>query len=167
LLGCSCVEARENQTGLWESDRDEIVRPIASGTKDDHLTTEDSVGNLVHHPAFAGFGRLILPWDDREYDESIRLSDIGSLLPYHSHVDPEVIVAALNHMIDDVNRGETVFYSFYSEVQRQEQPAKDYTGLFFFRGRPGAPFAVVCPGGGFSYVASVHEGFPYAAEITF
>jgi hypothetical protein len=121
----------------------------------------------VHHPAFAGFGRLILPWDDREYDESIRLSDIGSLLPYHSHVDPEVIAAALNHMIDDVNRGETVFYSFYSEVQRQEQPAKDYTGLFFFRGRPGAPFAVVCPGGGFSYVASVHEGFPYAAEITF
>ena len=54
LLGCSCVEARENQTGLWESDRDEIVRPIASGTKDDHLTTEDSIGNLVHHPAFRG-----------------------------------------------------------------------------------------------------------------
>jgi acetyl esterase/lipase len=38
--------------------------------------------------------------------------------------------------------------------------------LFFFRGRPGAPFAVVCPGGGFSYVASVHEGFPHAAAIS-
>jgi acetyl esterase/lipase len=38
--------------------------------------------------------------------------------------------------------------------------------LFFFRGRVGAPFAVICPGGGFSYVGSVHEGFPYAAEIS-
>jgi hypothetical protein len=33
-------------------------------------------------------------------------------------------------------------------------------------GRPGAPFAVVCPGGGFSYVGSVHEGFPHAAAIS-
>lgn len=24
----------------------------------------------------------------------------------------------------------------------------------------------MCPGGGFSYIASVHEGFPYAAEIS-
>ena len=38
--------------------------------------------------------------------------------------------------------------------------------MFFFRGRPGAPFAVIAPGGGFSYVASVHEGFPYAAAIS-
>jgi acetyl esterase/lipase len=38
--------------------------------------------------------------------------------------------------------------------------------LFFFRGKPGAPFAVISPGGGFSYVGSVHEGFPYAVEIS-
>jgi acetyl esterase/lipase len=31
---------------------------------------------------------------------------------------------------------------------------------------PGAPFAVICPGGGFSYIGSVHEGFPYAEAIS-
>jgi acetyl esterase/lipase len=36
----------------------------------------------------------------------------------------------------------------------------------FFRGEPGAPFAIVCPGGGFSYVGSLHEGFPLALEIS-
>ncbi|MGH8174306.1 MAG: alpha/beta hydrolase, partial [Rhodanobacteraceae bacterium] len=46
------------------------------------------------------------------------------------------------------------------------QPAKENTGLFFFHGRPGAPFAVIAPGGGFSYVGSVHEGFPYAVDIS-
>jgi acetyl esterase/lipase len=38
--------------------------------------------------------------------------------------------------------------------------------LFFFRGKPRAPFAIISPGGGFSYVGSVHEGFPYAVEIS-
>jgi hypothetical protein len=61
-------------------------------------------------PAFAGFARLLLPWDGLRYDEAMRLSDIGSLLPYHSHVVPETVVGALNRMIDDVNSGHAVFY---------------------------------------------------------
>src|SRR5436190_13856551 len=46
------------------------------------LTENDTVGDLLNHPAVAGFGRLLLPWDDRRYDPSLRLRDIGSLLPY-------------------------------------------------------------------------------------
>ena len=62
--------------------------------------------------------------------------------------------------------GKPIFYDFYTAAQKQEQPAKANTGLFFFRGKPGAPFAVISPGGGFSYVGSIHEGFPYAVEIS-
>jgi acetyl esterase/lipase len=126
------------------------------------LNATDSIGDLLGHPAFAGFARLLLPWDGRRYDENMRLHDIGSLLPYHSHVDTKTVVGALNRMIDDVNSGRPLFYPFYDE----RNPARENTGLFFFRGRPGTPFAVVCPGGGFAYVGSVHEGFPYAAEIS-
>ena len=131
-----------------------------------HLDAGSSMGDLLGHPAFRGFARLVLPWDGRGYDEGMRLREIGSLLPYHSHVDPVVAVAALNRMVDDANAGRTVFYDFHTEAQKQGQPARADTGLFFFRGRPGAPFAIVSPGGGFSYVGSVHEGFPYAAEIS-
>ncbi|MBI4905436.1 MAG: prolyl oligopeptidase family serine peptidase [Acidobacteria bacterium] len=130
-----------------------------------NLGPQSTVGDILRHPAFAGFSRLILPWDDRSYDERLPLSEIGSLLPYHTHVDPETVASALNDMIDDAAIGRKVFYSFYSEAQVQQEPARKHTGLFFFRGRPGAPFAVICPGGGFSYVGSVHEGFPYAAAI--
>jgi hypothetical protein len=83
-------------------------------TAPSRLRVDDTVGKLLAHPAFAGFGRLLLPWDDRRVDTSMRLGEIGSLLPY-----------------------------------------------FFFRGKPGAPFAVIAPGGGFAYVASVHEGFAW------
>ena len=56
--------------------------------------------------------------------------------------------------------------TIYTEAEKREQPAKAHTGLFFYRGQPGAPFAIIAPGGGFAYVGSVHEGFPYAAEIS-
>jgi acetyl esterase/lipase len=132
----------------------------------DHLTTHDSVRDIVNHPAFKGFGRLILPGDDNSYYYDTPLSNVHSLMPYHSHVNPDIVVAALNRMIDEVKDGKTVFYDFYTGQQKQEDPSKEHTGLFFFRGKPGAPFAIVCPGGGFSYVASLHEGFPLALGIS-
>jgi len=137
-----------------------------SANRGGHLGMHSTIRDILRHPSFAGFSHLILPWDDRAYDEDMRLTRIGSLLPYHSHVDPETVTSALNRMIDDAASGQTVFYSFYSEAQRQQQPARRNTGLFFFRGRRGAPFAVISPGGGFSYVGSVHEGFPYAEAIS-
>jgi acetyl esterase/lipase len=143
-----------------------LPRGGVSANRTGHLGPDSTIGDILRHRAFEGFGRLLLPWDDRAYDENLRLTRIGSLLPYHSHVDPETVSSALNRMIDDATAGQTVFYRFYSETEMRQQPAKSNTGLFFFRGRPGAPFAVVSPGGGFSYVGSVHEGFPYAEAIS-
>jgi acetyl esterase/lipase len=138
----------------------------AKDRRDVHLAADSRLRDLLKHPAFAGFGHLIMPWDNRAYDEGMPLSDLSSLLPYHTHVRPDVVVGSLNRMIDDVSGGKPVFHDFYTAAQKQEQPARENTGLFFFRGRPGAPFALISPGGGFSYVGSIHEGFPYAMEIS-
>ena len=131
-----------------------------------HLRPSDTVGDLLDHPAFAGFAKLLLPWDDRPIDRAMRLSDMASLMPYHTHVDPVQAVAALNRLIDDADAGHTVFFDIYSDEQKRTDPDRANTGLFLFRGRPGAPFAVVSPGGGFAYVGSLHEGFPYAVAIS-
>jgi acetyl esterase/lipase len=130
-----------------------------------HLRVDDTVGDLLKHPAFAGFARLLLPWDDRRVDPAMPLREIRSLLPYHSHVDPGVVVSSLNRKIDDATAGRTVFHDFSTAAEKKAEPARRNTGLFFFRGKPGAPFAVIAPGGGFAYVGSLHEGFPYAVEI--
>ncbi len=162
----TCLEGKENAAALSDRNTDETMNEQAIGNRDGHLSIDASIRDLLSHSAFAGFGHLILPWDDRAYDTSMRLRNIGSLLPYHSHVNPGDVVTALNRMIDDASNGKTVFYDFYTGAQKQQQPSRENTGLFFFRGRPGAPFAVISPGGGFSYVGSVHEGFPYAAAIS-
>ncbi len=131
-----------------------------------HLDVDDSVRRMVNHPAFKGFGRYLLPRDNGTGDYDRPLNQVGSLMPYHSHVDPDIVVSAINHMIDRVSDGDTIFYDFYTEHQKREDPAKASTGLFFFRGQPGAPFAIVCPGGGFAYVGSLHEGFPHAMALS-
>ena len=166
LLASSFTRADTNARVVSGNTTGEIAQAQANRQKGAHLTADDTIQDLLSHPAFAGFGRLLLPWDDRTYDDGMRLRDVGSLLPYHTHVDPATVVTGLNHMIDDVNSGKTVFYDFYTDDEKAEQPAKSNTGLFFFRGQPGAPFAVISPGGGFSYVGSVHEGFPYAVAIS-
>jgi acetyl esterase/lipase len=161
LVLCMAVSDGRAQTAAPREAKGADVRAAKGG----HLGVQSTIGDVLRHPAFEGFGRSILPWDDRAYDEQMPLTRIGSLLPYHTHVDPASVVSGLNRLIDDAAGGKTVFYRFYSDVERQQQPAKSDTGLFFFRGRPGAPFAVIAPGGGFAYVASVHEGFPYAEGI--
>jgi len=134
--------------------------------KNQHLSVYNRVRDLFNHPALAAFAHLILPCDNHVYDEDMRLGDLGSLLPYHTHIDPQTVVGALNRMIDDASVGKKVLYDYYSDAQKQEDRTRVNTGLFFYRGKSGAPFAVISPGGGFSYVASVHEGFPYAKVIS-
>jgi len=130
-----------------------------------HLSATSTVGDILRHPAFSGYARRVLPWDEHAYDESMYLSRISSLLPYHSAVDTRTVLGGLNRMIDDIADGRQVFYDIYSDQEKLANRSKENTGLFFFRGKPEAPFAIVSPGGGFAYVGSVHEGFPYAVEI--
>jgi acetyl esterase/lipase len=167
LLICSAHPLEDEQSGS------PLIGEVASNknqpamqVKFSHLTANSTIGEVIAHPAFAGFGRLLLPWDNRKPDGNMQLREVSALLPYHSKVNPTDVVTALNRMIDDVNNGKSIFYDFYTEAQKNAEPTKRNAGLFFFRGKPGAPFAIVCPGGGFAYVASLHEGFPYAAEIS-
>ncbi len=142
------------------------IETAANRSMNTHLTINHLVQDIAEHPAFNGFGELFLPGDNNTRYYSTSISNMGSLMPYHNAVDPDEAVAALNRLIDDVNDSKTIFYSYYNEEQKKQDPRKNNTGLFFYRGDPGAPFAIVCPGGGFSYVGSLHEGLPLASEIS-
>ena len=131
-----------------------------------HLTPDTTIGELLQHPAFSGFSPKLLTRDSDQRQTDVTLGQTSRLMPYHGNVDTGTVVSALNAMIDSAGAGNTVFYDFYTEHQKRDDPSKNGTGLFFFRGKAGAPFAVICPGGGFSYVGSFQEGFPYATELS-
>ena len=140
----------------------EEVRPSGSNG---HLTVNDSVSAIVDHSAFEGFGRYLMPWDYRNHNYDMPITRVASTMPYHNYIQPQVVANTVNYMIDEVNEGKTIFYDFYTPQDKTADPSKDNAGLLFFRGKTGAPFIIISPGGGFSYVGSLHAGFPLAVEI--
>lgn len=133
----------------------------------DHFDANSLVADVVEHEAFEGFGRYILPIKTRStYDRTTRLNGIGGLLPYHRAIQTDTTVEVVNYMLDEVGAENTIFYNIYDQAERQADLSKADTGIFFFRGEPDAPFAIVCAGGGFSYVGSIHESFPHALELS-
>jgi acetyl esterase/lipase len=130
------------------------------------MTADTPLSEVVGHPAFAGFGRFLFPTGPRSPSPGMTLRDAGDLLAYHSHVEVDTSVEVVNSLIGSVEQGRTVFYDIYTEEQKAADPSKADTGLFFLKGEPGAPFAVVSAGGGFVYVGSIHESLPHALELS-
>jgi len=161
------VESAARLSSEVERCKDENMDDNGNGNNGSYryVSVDSPVLSVINHPAFEGFGQFMLPDRSCQAYEDMRLDRINSLLPYHSHIDTNTTVDVINYMIDEGSEGKKIFYDFYTEDQKKQDPSKEPTGLFFFRGEPGAPFAVISPGGGFSYVGSIHEGFPYAREI--
>lgn len=71
----------------------------------------------------------------------------------------------MNEMKDRAEKGEQIFCDIYMDAEKQADPAKRNTGLFFFRGNPGEKFAITNSGVGFVYVAAMHDSFPHMQEL--
>ena len=130
------------------------------------VTAETRVLDIIRDPAFAGFGRLLFPTTFGAPRPGMTLHDIREWLPFHNEIRDDTTVEVLTELRARRAAGETVFYPLYSDRECRQSPDKRDTGLFFFRGRPGAPFAVVCAGGGFYYVGSIHESLPHALALS-
>ena len=140
-----------------------VSKTAPAASEGDLLTERSTVGDILRCPEFQGFAEKMLPYDNPHGNSSdVPLLEIGRLMPYHDNIAVSDVAAALNHMIGAIRKGDRVFFDFYPETDER----REHTGLFFFKGRENAPFAVVCAGGGFSYVGSLHEGFPVALGLS-
>lgn len=122
-----------------------------------------TISEVVEDPVFGDYGRLIFPAEDWYMDGDV-LGDLR--LTWYSHINPDRTVEICNYLHDHAAAGETVFYDIYTEAEKAADPAKRDTGLFFFRGREGAPFAVCNAGGAFAYVGAMQDSFPHALELS-
>lgn len=128
-------------------------------------TAESKIWDVINDPAFEGYGRLIFPADQR-IDKEMTLSEVDRLLLWYNNVKPDRTVEIVNYMKSKAEAGEQIFYDIYTDEEKAADPAKEDTGLFFFRGNPGEKFAIVNAGGGFVYVGAMHDSFPHALELS-
>ena len=126
-------------------------------------TVNTKISDVMADTAFGDYGRLIFPVDSGYYSGDT----LGELrLTWYSHMDPHKTVEIANYMKSHAVAGETIFYDIYSDAEKAADPKKKDTGLFFFKGEPGARFAICNAGGGFAYVGAMQDSFPHALELS-
>lgn len=136
-------------------------RKEVAATADYTLNTR--ISDVISDPAFGDYGRLLFPVDEGYYSGNT----LDSLsLTWYTHIDPNKTVEICNYLKTQAASGQTIFYDIYTDAEKAADPSLEDTGLFFFRGNTGAPFAVTCAGGGFAYVAAMHDSFPHALELS-
>lgn len=158
--------------GGWVETFAQWLESIFAQNKDDSETNTDiatstTVGEIIADPAFGNFGRLLFPVD-RTVTEDMTLADVSSsgVYVWYSELRQEKTVEIIQSLKNRAQSGEQIFYSIYSETEIAADKSKADTGLFFFGGDAGAPFAIMNAGGGFAYVGAMHDSFPHALEVS-
>ncbi len=105
------------------------------------FTRTTRISDVMNDPAFGDWGRLIFPVDEG-YWSGETLEDLR--LVWYNYIDPDKTVEICNYL---KAHADSVFIDIYTEAEKQADPQKRNTGQFFFRGNPGAPFAVCNAGG--------------------
>lgn len=132
----------------------------------DDVSGDTLIYDVIEDPAFEGYGRLLFPVTYATPTRDMTLSDL--YLPWYSNIRTDETVDVVRYLLEKRAQGNTVFYDIYTDAEKAADPSLNDTGLFFFRaqGVQNAPFAVVNSGGGFAYVASMHDSFPHALHLS-
>jgi len=159
LTGCSAGGADRAQTAQQEPAQQEPAQREPTGP----FTADTPVEAVLQDKVFGDYGRLLFPVDTGYWSGDT----LGELqLTWYNNIDPEETVEIVNTLWQRAEAGETVFYDIYTEAEKAQDPDKADTGLFFFKGEAGAPFAVCNAGGGFAYVGAMQDSFPHALELS-
>lgn len=168
VTGCNTENGMLNNTDKTSDRGTENADFGADNMKqneDEHTpyTVSTKISDVISDPIFGDFGRLIFPVNSGYYSGNT----LGELrLTWYSNIDADKTVEIVNTMHSKAVAGETIFYDIYTESEKEANPAKRDTGLFFFKGDPGAKFAICNAGGGFAYVGAMHDSFPHALELS-
>lgn len=129
----------------------------------EQYTVNTKISDVINDPVFGDYGRLIFPVNNSYYSGDT----LGELeLTWYSNIDPTKTVEIANYMRSHAENGDVIFYDIYTDEEKEADPSKKDTGLFFFKGNPGERFAVCNAGGGFAYVGAMHDSFPHALELS-
>ena len=130
------------------------------------MNESTKINDILKNSLFKGIGQFLFPTDFYSITNNMTLKDVDHLLPYHSHIEVSTTIEVLEYLENQRKQGNQVFYDIYTEKEKQADPTKRKTGLFFFKGKKNAPFAIINAGGGFSYVGSIHESMPHSLYLS-
>lgn len=154
IAGCSTTPVQDTESVRMETAGETLPQEETTSqgettfqeeiSSQEDYTADTKISQVINDPVFGDYGRLIFPVDTGYYSGDT----LGELdLTWYNNIDPDKTVEIANYFKDHASAGETIFYDIYTDEEKAQDPEKEDTGLFFFRGEPGARFAVCNAGG--------------------
>lgn len=128
------------------------------------VTTAHSFKYCMEHPALEGIGQYVLPWENgivTKVVPPLSLRYMCWCLGY----DARTVADGINFLIDMSQQNNLFAYDYYTAEETAHNAHLETTKLFYIPGEPGAPFAMVIAGGGFTSVCMMQEAFPVAQKL--
>lgn len=123
-----------------------------------------SFNYIMEHPGLEGLGEEVLPLGSDLLRTLTGPWKLKIMIPFLGKHE-ETVVNGLNYAIEASQNGTSQFLSYYDDAAKAADPAKEDTGLLYFRTEEGAPFVVVAPGGGFTMLGVASSAYPYAKPL--
>lgn len=143
---------------------------VARGSAPGTVTADTPIYDVINNPLFDGYGRLLFPTTFHPPTEDMTLDNLPACLPWYSEINASTTIDVVGYLLSERAAGRTVFYDIYTDAEKTADPSLADTGLFRFAaegaGDASAPFAVVSAGGGFAYVAAMHDSFPHCLHLS-
>lgn len=141
------------------------------------VTTDMTLQEIMEAPELEGRGYMVDPGVDsllkvmmgEAYDTvfsgkgftGLKLKEISGILPDWNLPS---LTSGLTYLLQRAKEG-TVFYDIWNEKEMEEEPSRRMTGLAAFLVPGKKKFVLICPGGGYSSVCTIAEGYGIAKEL--
>lgn len=123
-----------------------------------------SFSYICGHPGLEGLGEDVLPWEGSVLYRVAKPLKLKLLIPFLGKHEATV-VDGLNYTISQTEAGQAEYLPLYSADEIAADPEKEDTGLMYYHTEDGAPFAVICPGGSFTFIGVASSGYPYVETL--
>lgn len=169
IILCACKWEASGKDMIKTRQNETVSEPVKSVTEEsavfEPVSIYTKVRDVIDLPVFENYGRLIFPVD-REIDNKLTLENMDDILPWYNYINPNKTVEIVNYLGQQAALGNKIFFDIYTDEEKADDPEKENTGLFFFRGEPNGKVAICNAGGGFVYVGAMQDSFPHALELS-
>ena len=106
--------------------------PQASTTTSEHLTVAHTVKTSSIIKPLQAMANCFCPLMRIATTTPLPLSQIARTMPYHSNVHPNVVLNAVNHLIDEVDKGKLSSITFILTMRKNKILASKTQDSSFF-----------------------------------